>query len=437
MISAPKRIGRGDSEPVSGYKQQVVRHHRTARVARRESRESYYVCHPRSNLRNISRRAFVGGSEIEASNFSLLALHGNMDKIQPIADPTKGFGGLINMGLTCYGNAVIQNMRHLSKLVWIMEEGKYNTLFKKTPTTRREKLQSLTSAFAEMIQFLGKCKNGQNVRPGTFWKRVPAAVRDTLYEQLATKMCHDSHEFFLFIFEAIHEATSQEVDMRILRPPPTSSEEVLVHGALKAWQDTFTKEYSPFVHMFYGMFHQKTECQECKNVSHRWEAFNALKVPVPQSGENFNLMDALKDDMTPEDIDEYVCEKCGPPRRAAKKSISIWRMPLALVITLKRFTNEGKKINTALAPLPVPLDFAPYFSKESPERAGETRYTLRGMVDHHGQPSFGHYTAQCRHLGNDKWHTYDDESVQEMSGPKFGLSNYMLFFERYEKQKEA
>lgn len=370
-------------------------------------------------------------NEIESSNFFIATLHKTMDKIQVTVDPKTGFGGLINMGLTCYGNAVLQNMRHLSKLVWILEDGKYNTLFTKKPTERRRKLQDVTSAFAEIVNLLGKCKNGQSVRPGMFWKRVPGAVQDTLYEQLASKMCHDSHEFFLFLFEAIHEATSQEVDMRIVRPPPTTPAENLVHGALKAWQDTFTKEYSPFIHMFYGMFHQKTECQECKNVSHRWEAFNALKVPVPQEGATFNLMDALREDMVAEDIEEYVCEACGPPRRAAKKTMSIWRMPLVLVITLKRFTNDGKKIHTGLAPLSAFVDFAPYFSKESPEIVGETRYTLRGMVDHHGPPSFGHYTAQCRHLGNDIWHTYDDESVQEMPAAHFGSANYMLFLERH------
>jgi ubiquitin C-terminal hydrolase len=142
-------------------------------------------------------------------------------------------------------------------------------------------------------------------------------------------------------------------------------------------------------------------------------------------------MDALREDMVAEDIEEYVCEVCGPPRRAAKKTMSIWRMPLALVITLKRFTNDGKKIHTALAPLPAIVDFTPYFSKESPEILGETRYTLRGMVDHHGPPSFGHYTAQCRHLGNDKWYTYDDENTRDMSGADFGRSNYMLFLERH------
>jgi ubiquitin C-terminal hydrolase len=432
MQYAPKRRDQIPSEPGSEHISPTQRNRRTARVRRKESQGNSYEEYPRRNYRNVSRRAFIPGmNEIESSNFFLASFYKHMDKIQPTADPSNGFGGLINMGLTCYGNAVIQNLRHLSKLVWIMEEGKYNTLFKKKPTERRKKLQDVTSAFAEIVQLIGKCKNGQSVRPGTFWKRVPGAVQDTLYEQLASKMCHDSHEFFLFLFEAVHEATSQDVDMRILRPPPTTPEEKLVHGALKAWQDTFTKEYSPLVHMFYGMFHQKTECQECKNVSHRWEAFNALKVPVPQEGANFNLMDALREDMVAEDIEEYVCEVCGPPRRAAKKTMSIWRMPLALVITLKRFTNDGKKIHTALAPLPAIIDFTPYFSKESPEILGETRYTLRGMVDHHGPPSFGHYTAQCRHLGNDKWYTYDDENTRDMSGAYFGRSNYMLFLERH------
>ena len=358
-----------------------------------------------------------------------------MDKVQPTSNPLKGFGGMVNMGLTCYGNAVIQNLRHLPKLVWIMEQGKYNTLFKKSPSERRGKLQDVTTAFAEIVQLLGKCNMGQSVRPGTFWNKLPLAVEDTLSEQLASKRCHDSHEFFSFLLEAIHESTTQEVDMRIVRPPPTTPEEHLVHGALKAWQDAFTKEYSPFIHMFFGMFHQKTTCQECKNVSHRWEPFNVLKIPVPKDGSSFNLLDALKDDMIQEEnIEGYDCVKCGE-KRLAKKSVSIWRLPLTLVLSMKRFDNNGRKIGTPVAPMPLsPIDFSPYFSAESPERLGEVRYTLRGIVDHHGSASFGHYNAQCRHTGNDKWYQYDDESAREISSgiPHFGESTYMLFLERYE-----
>ena len=411
------------------------RRFRTARASHKGFRANSYGDHPRKSRRNGDGKAsryIHRGSEIETSNFSLVKLHLAMDKIQHISDPSKGFGGLINMGLTCYGNAILQNMRHLSKLVWIMENGKYNTLFKKEPSERRAKLQGIASAFAEIVQLIGKCNKGQSVRPSTFWNRVPGAVNDTMYEQLADKRCHDSHEFFLFLFEAIHEATSQEVDMRILRAPAANKDEELVHGALKSWQDSFTREYSPFVHMFYGMFHQKVECQACHTISHRWEPFNALKIPVPTEGP-FNLMDILKDDMLKQEcIDEYACDTCGPPRRPAKKSVSIWRLPLVLVLTLKRFGNDGKKIRTPVAPLPEgPIDFSPYFSAESPERLGEVRYAVRGVVDHHGTAEYGHYTAQCRHTGNDKWFLYDDENVGALpGGPQFGESTYMIFAER-------
>jgi ubiquitin C-terminal hydrolase len=438
MIFGQPRRGRTAISLATEYRRRVAQRRRTVRAGRKEPLESSCVVRPRSNHHSGGgRMTFVGmlnGHEIEALNFTCAKLHSAMEKITPASDPSKGFGGIVNMGLTCYGNAVIQNLRHLPKLVWVMEEGKYNTLFKKGGTERRQKLQNVTSAFAEIVQLAGKCDKGQSVRPGKFWKNVPAAVEDTMYEQLAQKRCHDSHEFFLFLLEAIHESTVQDVDMRITRAPPANPEEELVHGALKAWQQAFTREYSPFVHMFYGMFHQKTVCQECKNVSHRWEPFNSLKIPVPTEGQSFNLMDSLRDDMLKDEIiDEYVCDNCGPPRRQAKKCVSIWRLPLTLVLSMKRFGNDGRKIRTPVAALTQgPIDFSPYFSAESPERLGEVRYAIRGMVDHHGTSDFGHYTAQCRHTGNNNWFMYDDDNVGTLpAGPHFGESTYMIFLERY------
>lgn len=339
-------------------------------------------------------------------------------------------GGLINMGLTCYGNAVIQNLRHLSKLTWLLEEGKYNTLFKADAKPQRALSQNLTKAFAEVIQFLEKCKKGQSVRPGNFWNNLVPAVRDTLYEQFAMKTFHDSHEFYQLVLEMIHQSTIQDVDMKIIRPPPSTPRDKLIHGALVAWQQTFSKEYSPFVHMFYGMYHQKTTCQGCKNVSHRWEAFNSLKVPIPNPGQPCDIMAALKEDLLHEEvIDEYVCEACGPPRRPAKKTMSLWKLPLVLVLSVKRFMNNGQKMNTPVLPFNT-VDFTSYFSEDSPEREVMVNYTLRGMVDHHGNSRGGHYTAQCLSTINGTWHRFDDESVQPLAKPEFGESTYMMFMER-------
>jgi len=348
-------------------------------------------------------------------------------------ESTQGGGGLINMGLTCYGNAIMQNMRHIAKLTWILEEGKYNTLFKAgPPTEERQKLQLVTQAFAKVVQFLWKCKKALSVKPGEFWTNVNPAVRDTQYEQLAQKTFHDAHEFCQFLIETIHKSTIQDVDMRITYEPVESPKDILIQSALTEWKKYFAKEYSPLVHLFYGLFHYKTTCEGCKNVSHRWEPFNSLKVPV-KPGESFDLIQALRDDLLHDEIiEEYQCDKCGPPRKQAKRTVSIWKLPLALILCAKRFDNDSKKISVPAAPVSLqPIDFTPFFSEESPERDGAVHYALRGIVDHHGSGlQGGHYTAQCRHVETGQWFMYDDEHVHSVEKPMFGSSTYMLFLER-------
>jgi ubiquitin C-terminal hydrolase len=349
--------------------------------------------------------------------------------------PDAGQGGIVNMGLTCYANAVLQAMRSIKRVAWLLTEGRYNTLFSKEPKPKQAKQQDVTRAAAKVIQMLNQCKKGQSVRPGEFWTAVATAVDDTIYEHLAQKAPHDSHEFFLFLLESLHESTAQDVEMRIVRPPPQTAQEHLIHGALTAWQREFSKEYSPFVDLFYGLLHYKTTCKTCGNLSHRWESFNSLKGSVPPGGltaEQPTLAQMLAKESEPESIEGYHCDKC-PERTVAERICKIWRLPQTLIFVLKRFTPDGRKIHTRMAPLADGVaDFTPFFSEESPERAGVLTYSLRAIVDHHGGANGGHYTAQAR-LEDGRWNLYDDEGVMEMPpgrAPHFGDSTYMLFLER-------
>ena len=357
-----------------------------------------------------------------------------------------GLGGLVNMGFTCYANAVIQVVSHIPRFQWLLEDGRYNTLFQKGEGVkpRRAAQQKFTTSFAEVVQMLWKCKKGQSVRPADFWKGVPPLVEDTMYEHLARRAPHDSHEFFLFLLESIHEATAQEVEMRITRPPGSSEKDTLIHGALIAWQKEFSKECSPFVDLFFGLSHWQTTCQACGTVSHRWETFNSLKVSVPSSGgeDSADILKMLREDMAAETIEGYQCDKC-PKRTTAKRAMSIWSMPKALMLVVKRFTPDGRKIHTRVAPLPPIIDFTPFYSEYSPEKMkGITHYNLRGIVDHHGSAGGGHYTAQCLPATDTEWYVFDDEGVEGIGssgegGPCFGASTYMLILEQITPSQAA
>jgi ubiquitin C-terminal hydrolase len=322
---------------------------------------------------------------------------------------------------------------------WILTKGRYTSLFqKKEPTPKRSRQQELTTATAEVLQMLEQCKKGQSVRPGEFWARLALSVEDTLYEHLATKAPHDSHEFFLFLLETLHDSTALDVDMRILRPPPQTPQEHCVYGALQAWQREFSKSYSPFVDLFFGLMHWRTTCQACGNVSDRWESFNSIKAVVPKgglAGEAPTLASMIEAELEPETIEGYHCDKC-PQRTTAKRVARIWRLPQVIVVVLKRFTPDGRKIHTRMAALDggsadPTFQFTPFFSDDSPEKAGSLHYSLRAIVDHHGGANGGHYTAQTRAAAAAPWVLFDDENLMELAGgPAFGDSTYMLFFER-------
>ena len=353
-------------------------------------------------------------------------------------------GGLINMGLTCYANSVLQALRHCKKIPWIFEEGRYNTLFYKesegSPIKAvRAKQESLTSSFANVVQLLQKCKRGQNVRPADLWLKFGQCVDDTGFEHLRIKMSHDSHEFFLCLLDILHESLAQETDMRIIRAPPVTSTDMHCIQALEVWRKQFTKQYSPLVDLFYGLQHIIVTCSNCKHQSHRWETFTSLKASIHPSNEGQNIFDLLKEEWKPETISDYACDKCAPARQTAVQTISIWRLPYYLTFVIKRFTQNGMKIGTPVAPLPKqgeePISFETFFSEESPEKVEGQTYRLHSIVDHHGGASGGHYTAQCRYAGaldgeRKSWRVFDDQNVHDIPLATFGSSTYMMWFER-------
>jgi ubiquitin C-terminal hydrolase len=349
-------------------------------------------------------------------------------------------GGIVNMGMTCYANAVIQAIRHCRKVSWILEEGRYTTLMKKEPEDLRKLQQVVVKSFANTVQLLQQCKMRQSVRPADFWRKFHSCIEEHsfgTFEKFKDKVCHDSHEFYLCLLDILHESTAQEVEMRITRDEPKSEQDRHCVQALTAWKTHFSKTYSPFVDLFYGLYHYVITCKGCGNGSHRWEAFTEMKgIPPTSAPEGAQLFDMIQEEFRPTTISGYDCEKCKETGKTeAEQTVSVWRFPKYLVVHLKRFGNDGKKIHTPLAALPnqgeTPVSFERFFSTETPERSGSCSYKLVSMVDHHGDSMVGHYTSQCRSTADEtKWHVFDDESCAPIPNPVFGSSTYLMWFER-------
>lgn len=345
----------------------------------------------------------------------------------------KGVVGLTNLGLTCYANAVLQCLRHVERVPWIFTAGRYDTLFKKNPAGRLEKQQKVASSFADVMTQQDTGSSPGVLRPAGFWGALRNCVKDTVYEQFASTAPHDSHEFLMFMLETLHESIAIEVEMQIMKRNPTSDEERRVIQALETWKQSFTKEYSPLVDIFYGLLHVRMHCESCGTVSHKWETFNTLKMSVPKQSTDPapDILELLTKEFEGEVIEGYSCDKCSPTRTNARRTMRIWRLPQTLILCLKRFSYDGRKIHTRVtAPVSQPLSLATLFSEESPEKGGITDFTLRAIVDHHGGAGGGHYTAQCKDKLDSQWYVYDDEHSHALVAPHIGESTYILFYER-------
>ncbi len=352
------------------------------------------------------------------------------------AKEDKGVSGIANMRNTCYMNAALQALRHNTEISAFFLEDRHTQWIERKPGSPKVEL---VKAYADLLRSLWSASRPAYVRPqGFLQSMIPAAVAAG-FDQFQVPLQHDSHEFLTFMLDQLHEGMAEEVNIQIHRPPPVSSQDKAIVAALEAWKRYFGKQYSPFTEMIYGLLRITMTCEGCKNQTDTWETFNCLKLPV-SSDKNapLTLESMLKEEFAEETIDNYACEKCSPTRTRATRKMHIWRLPRMILLVLKRFNYDGRKVYTDFKLNPQdPLVFRRYFSADSPEPSSVQPYECFATVDHHGSSGGGHYTAQAKSPLTEKWHVFDDETATPISEPQFGVSTYILFLKPSSKAAEA
>jgi len=335
-----------------------------------------------------------------------------------------GNGGILNIGFTCYANAVLQAFRHCDTFETLFQEDNYNTKLNEA-----SKYCILTKQMANLFQNLYKMNSSSSIKPMGFWFAFQQVTEGSGFEHLNERRPHDAHEFLMFLLDSIHESFAKKITMNITKIDIKTNRQMLHNKSLEAWKNNFEKSYSPFVPLFFGLFHVEIVCSNCKTVTNKFESFNTLKAAM-SNDINLTLIESILNDLNDEIIDEYACDKCSPKRHKATRKTKLWKLPPTLIVVLKRFTFDGRKIYTPLLPFESPLDISDLYSSLSPDKFKQNKYALRSTVDHHGGPMGGHYTSQAKNRSDDKWYHYDDQSVGEIHKAEIGSSTYILFLEK-------
>lgn len=373
-----------------------------------------------------------------------------------------GLSGLINLGNTCYMNAVIQCLSNTKPLTdFILSYGYRRYLRNKH---RQEDVGNLL-----IVQFdkllTGIWSDNYTIRPSSF---KSALIHKKMSYQLPTQ--EDAHEFLQFLMENLHSEISREVEVKInynqsiieyiklKKKLMVSKEEnmnddvvkelekeymevkqkyhnhILTIKAMSSWKDEFTKNYSEIIKMLYGQIISTIVCEECNYTSYKFDSFSTLSVDIVS--EQCSLKECFNYVNAEEKMENWKCDKCAKKVKS-NKSISLWSLPEILIIHLKRFKVEGNsyKKNKSYVKFPINnFDISDYVNKY--QTNDSSKYGLYAIVNHMGNMSNGHYTSYCKNPNN-SWYEYDDKNVLEIDIDKIvSPYAYILFYRRMENLPE-
>jgi ubiquitin carboxyl-terminal hydrolase 8 len=305
---------------------------------------------------------------------------------------------LANLGNTCYINTTIQCLGHCDVFLRFILDSDYEN--------------NLISQCREIYHELYVNKN--SIMPNKFIKYLGNNISDiNIYRQ------NDIHEFLTIFIEKLNKVIAININPKDMINNNKYSHSDYDIQRLKmdlSWYETLSKEYSPLVNIFYGQSVSQIICGNCDKIYHNYEIYTNLMIPI--TSQTTTIYDCLNELFKEEHIEHWTCDNCKQKHKSTKTT-KLWKIPPILIISLKRFTDDLRKINNPIN-IPEVLNLAPYSIPQT-----NTTYELKAVAHHSGSANSGHYYATC--LKNNNWYNYDDLDIKQINKPNHD-NGYILFY---------
>lgn len=327
----------------------------------------------------------------------------------------KGLSGLINIGNSCYINAAIQCLSNIPILTKYFITGEYE---EDINVNNRE--SKMCSEYYRLL--MGLWEDECLVKPISF-KNTLGILEPTFKNSLQ----HDTQEFLSIFLNLLHKGLSYEVNITYKGVAKNELDNMFILS-IKTWKENFKNQYSKILELFYGQFHSNISCNLCGNISHTFDPFCILPLPITNTCETiYDCMDEFNKNEILDDNNQWKCEKCNKLSNANKK-ISLWKMPDILIIVLKRFNyifSTSSKINKSIKFPLYNLNLEKYVDGYDKYKA---KYDVVGIINHGGDVGRGHYYSYCKNINN-YWYEYNDTSVNKLKVLKMN-SAYVIFYKK-------
>ena len=342
-----------------------------------------------------------------------------MNKFENYKD--KGLTGLANIGNTCYLNSCMQLLSHTYE---------FNDFLKNNNRTLNNVTESTIFNEWNKLREMMWSENC-SIAPYGFVKAIQEVAKDKNIEIFEGFAQNDVFEFLLFIIDCFHESLKRQVEMKI-NGSTKNETDILAKKCYEMMKQMYNNDYSEILNIFYGIsVTQIKDYFDQKMLSVACEPFSILSLSIPGKNE-CSILDCFdlytKGELLVNENAWFNDET--KEKQDVVKDLSFWKLPDILILELKRYSNNNRKINTVVNTPLENLDLSKYVSGYNKE---EYIYDLYGTGNHMGNVFGGHYTANIKNA-NGKWYRFNDTLINEISENEIINANtYCLFYRKKNK----
>jgi len=329
----------------------------------------------------------------------------------------ENIGGLVNLGNTCYINSALQCILNITELKkYFLDE-----IFVKELNQDANELNIIINLYK---LFLLKKKKINDINPINLIREIKiCSIKDDISLNLLGNNQNDVQEFLLYLIDKLHNGLMKKVNMNIVGEVKNDLDKQALN-AMKIWKTFFKDNYSYIVELFYSQISSSIFNMEDKLLSVNYDPNCFYTLTVNENTKN--LYDCFDLYTKKETISELELYKYKDKYIQIKKEIKFWSTPKILIILLKRFNNDGNKINKNVD---FPLEYLNLNKYCVGYKRQNNIFNLIGVCNHIGSLSGGHYYSYCK--TDNKWFNFNDTEVNSLEESDIITNKaYCLFYRK-------
>ena len=342
--------------------------------------------------------------------------------------------GLNNVGSTCFMNATLQCLLHISELnLYFLNEYPNDHNLLNTKNCSCETMGNISLAYYNVVNevYLKNIQYSNNYYLNGSY--APSEFKETLGKynsQFRFYEANDSKDLILYLLQTFHEELNyfgdQPFPVNLLRP-----NQVNRFDTFNYFMNTYNiQNFSIVSKLFYGTYENIIKCLNCNKMYFSYQKFEFISFSTYNYRNGvFNIENGFQDNQAIQHLrgnNKYYCPSCQN-LHDGETCCKIIQPPNKLIINIDYGKNKINNVKSLI--FDEMIDITPYVNFNFGKKI---IYQISGVCTHLGSsgPS-GHYIAYCRNKMTGMWYNFNDSFVRLCDKKDiYRGSPYLLVYEQ-------